>query len=70
MSSMTGPVSGAKGKKNWEQLQQESDGSEGVQVENNKITQSYVNDDCAPGSDNVEEGGQGRGWGEECAGCQ
>merc|ERR1719471_470838 len=25
MSSMTGPVSGAKGKKNWEQLQQETD---------------------------------------------
>ena len=27
MSSMTGPVSGAKGKKNWEQLQQESEAS-------------------------------------------
>ena len=34
MSSMTGPVSAAKGKKNWEQLQQESEASEreGVQV--------------------------------------
>ena len=32
MSSMTGPVSGAKGKKNWEQLQQETDNSDGVQV--------------------------------------
>ena len=34
MSSMTGPVSGAKGKKNWEQLQQESEASDGVQVSN------------------------------------
>ena len=34
MSSMTGPVSGAKGKKNWEQLQQESEASDGVQVRN------------------------------------
>ena len=34
MSSMTGPVSGAKGKKNWEQLQQESEPSDGVQVWN------------------------------------
>ena len=32
MSSMTGPVSGAKGKKNWEQLQQESEASDGIQV--------------------------------------
>ena len=34
MSSMTGPLSAAKGKKNWEQLQQESEASEreGVQV--------------------------------------
>ena len=70
MSSMTGPVSGAKGKKNWEQLQQESDSSEGVQVENNKITQSDINDDGAPGPDNAEEGRQGRGGGKERAGGQ
>ena len=64
-------MSGAKGKKNWEQLQQESDGSEGVQVGHHVTTQSDVkDDDCAPGSDKAEEGWQGRGGGEERAGSQ
>ena len=70
MSSMTGPVSGAKGKKNWEQLQQENDTSEGVQVGHHVTTQSDDNDDDASGSDNAEEGWQGRGRGEERAGGQ
>ena len=43
MSSMTGPVSGAKGKKNWEQLQQESEASDGVQVRNHSELSCHEN---------------------------
>ena len=73
MSSMTGPVSGAKGKKNWEQLQQETDNSDGVQVKRiiHIISQcNKFNYDDASGSDNAEEGWKGRGRGEESPGGQ